>query len=411
MSQKFTFENKMRLIGYYNHPNQNIHCENKFIEEAERLAKLLNKSFDSLRDDKSIDPIFKSILNSNAVFILKDEENNLFAYSLSTNIARISDVVYNKNGIIQMPFEYKNWFIPGDDINIKTKASKSKQSKRYSVTAPGTDFLITDNKKSKTLPLKWDEDKHISFKELSSLINEEWITLSEYETKEDCVDCDGYDYSNCDDDRCDGVCEGCGGRRYKCNRFCFSYRYKERKAFKCQPNYDIVTKRLTDFLGILELISKPHTEHSTLFYQYQKSLKDAYEHCNSLKKYYDIPSDSIIETFISKMDYCTELNEGRNNLNDSNSITLYKNDKKVLCVNRKDIKCESSGILIFKTYHLKSTSSTYDSVSDSILEFDYEFGDFIQDDFKKKLKKEINKVSAIYMDNKKSEMFIVTKLI
>ena len=55
-------------------------------------------------------------------------------------------------------------------------------------------------------------------------------------------------------------------------------------------------------------------------------------------------------------------------------------------------------------------SSSYDSVSDSILEFDYEFIGFIQDDFKKKLKKEINKVSAIYMDNKKFESFIVTKL-
>ena len=85
--------------------------------------------------------------------------------------------------------------------------------------------------------------------------------------------------------------------------------------------------------------------------------------------------------------------------------------KKILCVNRKDIKCESNGILMFKTYHLKSTSSTYDSVSDSILEFDYEFIGFIQDDFKKKLKKEINKVSAVYMDNKKFESFIVTKLI
>lgn len=395
MNHNFAFENKMRLIGYYNHPNQKINKEGEFPENAEFLAKLLKKSLDSLRKNELTDPIFKSILNSNAVFILKDEENNLYAYSPSTNIARISNVVYNKKAVVPIPFEYKKWFTPGDKIEYNS------HQERYHITAPGTDFIIRDYQNRKSLPLKWDEDVHISFKELSLIINDEWITLNEYNTEDDCDGCDGYDYSNCDDDRCDGECEGCGGRRYICNRFCFSKRYK--KAYKHSLNNDLVNKELTDLLGILELVAIPHTEHHALFYQYQIKLEDTYERCKKIMKYCDVPS--IIESFISKMDYCTELHKNRHNLNDNNCTIIYVNDVKVRCVKRGCIKLTSSGIWIFKSYYIKTSEATYDSISDSITDFDYEFFEFKYDFFERKLKKEIDKISAIYIKNK-----VITKL-
>ena len=91
---------ELRLIGYYNKPNQTMHEETEFVEEAACLAERLKISFDSLRNNSLTDAIFKSILNSNAVFILKDRDNNLYAYFPCKNIARISNVVYNKKSVV-----------------------------------------------------------------------------------------------------------------------------------------------------------------------------------------------------------------------------------------------------------------------------------------------------------------------
>lgn len=395
MGLKFTFNNKMRLIGYYNKSNQTMHEENKYIEESKHLADLLNISFESLRKNKNIDSIFKSIINSNAVFILKDEKGNLFAYFPCKNIARISNVIYNKKEVTQIPFEYKCWFIPSNEI--KTNISLNEQNKRYFITTSGSDFLITNNKTKRTLPLDWDEDTFISIKDLSHLINDEWVLLYEYYTEEDCGDCDGYDYSNCDMSRCKNDCERCRGRKYVCNDSCFNHRYK--KALRLKLNHSIIGQSLTDLLNILETISQPKTINDISSSQYQDSLIEAENHCKFLSKYFDI-SESILETFISKFNIYTMLHNGRNNFKEEDSITIYINSSKSLCINKKDIRFHTKGILFWKTYHLQSIHTTYNSVADSIVEFDYKIS-FRTEEDRNIFTNRFHNISAIHLESNK----------
>ena len=161
-----TFENEMRLIGYYNKPNQTMHAETEFVEEAACLAERLKISFDSLRNNATTDVIFKSILNSNAVFVLKDKKDKLYAYFPSKNMTRISGVVYNKKHVIPIPLKYKSWFVAGEDV-----------IKRYVVGRKGNDFMITDSSRNVTFALDWDSDDYMSFQEMSDFVNDNWISL------------------------------------------------------------------------------------------------------------------------------------------------------------------------------------------------------------------------------------------
>lgn len=394
MGLKFTFNNKMRLIGYYNKSNQTMHEENKYIEEAKHLADLLNKSFISLRKNKATDSIFKSILNSNAVFILKDEEGNLFAYFPCKNIARISNVVYNKREATQIPFEYKSWFTPGDEI--ETKTPQDKQNKRYFITTPGSDFLITNNQTKRTLPLDWDESTYISIKNLSRLINDEWVTLYEYYTEEDCDSCDGYDYSNCDMSKCKNDCERCRGRKYVCNDSCFNHRYK--KALRLRLNYNIINKQLADLLNILEITAQPETKDSILFAQYNSSLIEAENHCKFLSDYFDI-SNTIIDTYISNINICRILIDGRDNFKEENSIAIYIDGKKILYINNKGLRFHTTGILLWKTYHLQSKGDIYNKITNSIATFDYKIK-FDTEETKNIFTNQFHKIFAIHLKSR-----------
>lgn len=405
MGLNFTFNNKMRLIGYYNKSNQTMHEENKYIEEAKLLADLLNISFESLRKNKTIDSIFRSIINSNAVFILKDKEGNLFAYFPCKNIARISNVVYNKREATQIPFEYKSWFIPGDEI--KTNISLNEQNKRYFITTSGSDFLITNNLTKRTLPLDWDEDTYISIKDLSHLINDEWVSLYEYYTEEDCGNCDGYDYSNCDMSKCEKCkndCERCRGRKYVCNDSCFNHRYK--KALRLNLNHNKIDKSLINLLNILETISQPKTINDILFYQYKNSLIEAENHCKFLSNYIDI-SESILDTFISKFNICTILHNGRENFKEEESVTIYINSSKSLCINKKDIRLSSKGFLFWKKYHLQSINNAYNCVTDSIVKFDYTINFKTEEDINIFTNK-FHNISAIHLKSNK-DCYMVEK--
>ena len=394
MDSNFTFNKKMRLIGYYNKSNQTMYEENKYIEEARHLADLLNKSFISLRKNKAIDSIFKSILNSNAVFILKDEEGNLFAYFPCKNIARISNVVYNKKEATQIPFEYKSWFTPGDEI--ETKIPQDKQNKRYFITTPGSDFLITNNQTKRTLPLDWDESTYISIKNLSRLINDEWVTLYEYYTEEDCDSCDGYDYSNCDMSKCKNDCERCRGRKYVCNDSCFNHRYK--KALRLRLNYNIINKQLADLLKILEITAQPETKDSILFAQYNSSLIEAENHCKFLSDYFDI-SNTIIDTYISNINICRILIDGRDNFKEENSIAIYIDGKKIFYINNKELRFHTKGILFWKTHHLQSKGDIYNKITNSIATFDYKIK-FDTEETKNIFTNQFHKILAIHLKSK-----------
>lgn len=46
------------MIGFYNKPNQNMKKEDKYVEEAKELSKLLRISFDYLINNEDVDAIF-----------------------------------------------------------------------------------------------------------------------------------------------------------------------------------------------------------------------------------------------------------------------------------------------------------------------------------------------------------------
>lgn len=113
------FDFKMRLIGFYNTPKQNMKEEECRLIEAEELANLLGETSRNLTHFVSDDLVFKSVLKGNTVFILKDEENNLYAYYPYKRIARLTDVVYDKRNVTPVPLRYKAWFVPGERIYVR----------------------------------------------------------------------------------------------------------------------------------------------------------------------------------------------------------------------------------------------------------------------------------------------------
>lgn len=115
----------MRLIGYYNKPNQNMREEQELVDDALQLAKLLERSFSFLQEDVQDQPLFLSILKGNTVFILKGEDCKLYAYYPYKKIARITKVKYVKADVTPMPFEYKAWFVPGQEISVHKKSEAS----------------------------------------------------------------------------------------------------------------------------------------------------------------------------------------------------------------------------------------------------------------------------------------------
>ena len=132
----------LRMLGYYNKEGQSLNDEKEEIELANELAKRLKASFDNTKDVNNNEE-FKNA-KENGVFIFRDKYSNLYAYWHKEQIARITNVVYSNKDIKPLPFEYKSWFTPGDEI--VTKAIKDEQHKRYYISTPGSDFLITDKK-------------------------------------------------------------------------------------------------------------------------------------------------------------------------------------------------------------------------------------------------------------------------
>ena len=109
---------KLRLLGYYHFPNQDMKPEEKRISEAFELAPLLEFSLNSIYNNPKTDTSIKDMIASPTVFILKDEDNQLYGYFTSSKSVRLTDVKYNKSAIEQMPFKYKAWFLPGKQINL-----------------------------------------------------------------------------------------------------------------------------------------------------------------------------------------------------------------------------------------------------------------------------------------------------
>lgn len=363
------FNAKLRLIGFYNKPNQDMMPEDCFVKEAETMAALLYTSFSSLLDNKDTDSFFREILTGNTVFILKNEDNWLFAYYPKKQIARISNVIFNKKHINSIPLKYKSWFVPGCPIVVKTPD-------KYKVLTKGKDFFISYN--GKELPLQWDSG-YISVKDLLMLLECKYTELSEFCTEDDCVYCDGYDYSYCDKDRCRkeydsdlGACVGCGGRRYKCTEErCFNKRYDN--AFYIKLNQSEVDSLESKIKEIICILSTPHFQNIESVQSKNKPIIDEFVYArNFLNAYgweFDVWNDY---TKYKKLQECRD-SVGQNNWISvvvDNYNLFYK-----VCVDY--IKVKESG-LFFIDYYLqtvdKDTSEygeTYDAVSDSFVEFHF----------------------------------------
>lgn len=134
---------KLRLLGYYHYPNQDMKPEESCILEALELAPLLETSLNSIYQNPETDTYIKDIISSPTVFIFKDEDNNLYGYFTSNKSVRITDVKYNKSAIEQMPFKYKAWFMPGKRIKLIPKKNEEPQATSLPKT---TNIKSMDNK-------------------------------------------------------------------------------------------------------------------------------------------------------------------------------------------------------------------------------------------------------------------------
>ncbi len=380
---------KLRLIGFYNKPNQTMSDEITDADSANLLASLLKKSFDDLSQNDKVDAIFKSILLGNTVFVLKDEDSNLYAYYPYKEKAKVTGVKYDKKSVTPVPLQYKGWFIPGEAISLTNpkNPSNSNRHHRATISTSGSDFLITRN--GTTLPLDWDEDTRISISELSALIENPWMYLVTYNTDDDCGSCDGYDYSNCDMSRCKNDCEHCGGRRYICNNGCFNHRYD--KAQRLVVNSEEVKKDLLPLIEILKLVKEPNKpENRLLFSQYNCDLSRSYDECKLISHYF---SDETIDDFIALMDLCTTLSAAREDIENCTMFSLYIGSKRIFYGDINSVECrDGAEFLPWKTYHIDTKfTGAYNKDTDSLIRFDYKL--------KFKSKTERNKFVELFQSN------------
>ena len=91
------------MLGYYHAYGQDMKPELVRVKEANDLARLLDASVGSLMKNPNTDNELKEIIKDGAVFIFKDEKNNLYGFFTKNRTARITDVKFSKRDIIQVP--------------------------------------------------------------------------------------------------------------------------------------------------------------------------------------------------------------------------------------------------------------------------------------------------------------------
>lgn len=295
------FDYKIHLIGYYTSPRQNMAEEQTRVEEAKELATLLGRTFSTINTSIIKDEKFVEALSAKTVFIFNDEQKNLYAYYPIKGIARLTNVVYDRKSINPAPFEVKGWFVPGSILAIGNRsnsyqANKERKHKKTFTVVRHTgeseeypfsdlhisnvrsDILIFFNKR--TLPLDISEDTRVSFSLLYKIIGHPWIYLEEYDTDDNCGDCNGYDYSNCDMNRCKNDCESCGGRRYICNNSCFNYRYDYALKLYHTDAYKEAIGKVYPYLG--EILEPNNREWRRIYEEHKKEIDKVEDSCQYL---------------------------------------------------------------------------------------------------------------------------------
>lgn len=125
----------LKLLGFYNQKNQNMYPEEKEVEKSNILSKLLQLSFCDIQEKFDVDSQLCQMYN-NAVWIFHDKESNLYGFFPRKEIARLTNVIYNKKTIIKADEKYKFWFFPGESfysafelISAKKNNKKQRQGK------------------------------------------------------------------------------------------------------------------------------------------------------------------------------------------------------------------------------------------------------------------------------------------
>ncbi len=314
------FNFKIRLLGYYNFENQTLNPESIHKEDAEVLAELLDDSFSNfLNDVEIIDNQFLEAFKGRGVFIFKDERNHLYAYSPSTHIVRISNVKYDRKVINIVDLSYKNWFVPGEPFIVAVlKVAKFRdlsgnifeyKENLVSVNKLRNDYFVHFSNSS--FAIKWDDV--ISVQDMKDLVLHRWFYLQERESSDFCDDCDGWDYSACDMMRCRQNCEGCGGRRYKCNNSCFLYRNKV--CIEINLNSDLLEEELKPAFKYIEEVSTPFFANSYI----PKALHDLYKDCIFVQKY---EQSKIAESFIYEFEKLVKIVHCRLNADSIKKVQL-----------------------------------------------------------------------------------------
>lgn len=371
------FNFKIQLLGYYNKENQCMNPEQKYVQEAETLVKLLSKSFDGLTSD--MESSFSAALRGDAVFIFRNHYGDLFAYYPCKQLARITNVKYNSQDIIKVKRAYKNWFIPGKKFIIDKNAVnevpfKTLSGKNYMIgICPDSIYLNRDDYYIKignsVYAIYWDET--ICMDDLKALILHKWIYLRESKMSDYCGDCNGWDYSGCDMDRCREDCDGCGGRRYKCNNSCFNKRHKIAITL-CLRSLTI-KKEIQEGLNILDKISKPFsTEADTLW-------KNSQPLFTSLKKNYQFIQNQfgdidIMQKFLQKLENTATLQYMRHRKEPLIEIKVYKEEiisRYIIPLSSLRVEQSFNGILWFKQLNTTMSFNTYDYVSDTFVREEY----------------------------------------
>ncbi len=111
-------EIQLRILGYYNNPDQRLNPEEEDPVTAGELAQLLKRSFANVEDPNE-DTGFAEALRT-GVFVMRDRDSHLYAYWPREGEARVSNVEISRDPQVfqQLPLEYKYWFSPGGPIEI-----------------------------------------------------------------------------------------------------------------------------------------------------------------------------------------------------------------------------------------------------------------------------------------------------
>lgn len=162
------FNFRIRLLGFYHFPNQDMKPETECIEEAKELARLLNASVGSLMKNPDTDKELKEIIKDGAVFIFKDEKSNLYGFFTKNRTARITEVIFSKGAIIQVPLKYKAWFYPGRPIRLIIPKDESPQDE------PSTTHMNNSNNNKMESRTKIPAPE-VNVRALESVLNKMYI--------------------------------------------------------------------------------------------------------------------------------------------------------------------------------------------------------------------------------------------